>query len=160
MNTEVAGRPFPEPESEPAKTHPVWMDTILLSPLALKRALYLVSVPPAILGVSMHLGHSVLGLALMALASWPLPFRLRTSSEGVHISWLLLKEKILWTDIRSVKLAIDNRKLVVGKRKPVLVLERHGARPVTLRAPTHVISQIDREISRRRGSELPGGSGA
>jgi hypothetical protein len=159
MNTEVAG-PSPFPEPEPKKTHPVWMEAILLSPLALKRTLYLLSVPPAILGVSMHLGHGVPGLALMVLAAWPFPFRLRTSSEGVHISWLFLKERILWKDIRSVGLAIDNRKLFLGKRKPVLVLERHGARPVTLRAPTHVLSQIDREILRRRGSTLPGGLGA
>jgi hypothetical protein len=159
MNTEVAG-PSPFPEPEPKKTYPVWMEAILLSPLALKRTLYLLSVPLAILGVSMHLGHGVLGLALMVVAAWPFPFRLRTSSEGVHISWLLLKERILWKDIRSVELATDNRKLVVGKRKPVLVVERHSARPVTLRASTHVLSQIDREISRHRGSELPGGSAA
>jgi hypothetical protein len=159
MNTELAG-PSPFPEPEPKKAHPVWMDAILLSPLALKRTLYLLSVPPAILGVSMHLGHGVPGLALMVLASWPFPFRLRTSSECVHISWLFLKERILWKDIRSVGLAIDNRTLVVGNRKAVLVLERHGARPVTLRAATHVLSQIDREISRHLGSRLPGGSGA
>jgi hypothetical protein len=136
------------------------MDTILSSPFSLKRALYLLVVPPAILGVSLYLGQGVLGLALMAVACWPFPFRLQTSSEGLEVSWLLFKEKIHWEEICSADLAMDDRKLVVGRRKPVLVLERHGNRSVTLRGPARVLSQIALEISPHLRRDPLGGSAA
>jgi hypothetical protein len=144
MNAEVA---YPSRTSTSGKVHRIWMDVILLSPFAVRRALYLLLVPPAILGVSMYLGQGVLGLVLMAVACWPLRFHLQVSPEGLLVSWLMLQEKIRWEEIRSAKLAIDGRKFVIGRRKPVLVLERHGNRSVTLRGEAHVLSQIAAEIS-------------
>jgi hypothetical protein len=129
------------------------MDTSFLTPFALKRALYLLIVPPVILGVSMHFGQGVLGFALMAVACWPFPFRLQVSSEGLQVSWLLVTQRIRWEEIRSAALALDDRRLVVGSRKPVLVLERHGNRLVVLRGQAHVLSEIAREISPHVGTE-------
>jgi hypothetical protein len=127
------------------------MDPIFLSPFAVRRALYLLLVPPAILGVSMYLGQGVLGLVLMAVACWPRRFQLKVSSDGLQVSWLMLEEKIRWEEVRSAQLAIDERKFVVGSRKPVLMLERHGNHSVTLRGEAHVLSQIAREISPHLG---------
>jgi hypothetical protein len=150
----------PSPTSEPGKTHPVWMDMIPLSRFALNRVLYLLVVPPAILGVSMHFGQGVLGLVLMAVAFWPFAFRLRTSPEGLQISWLLFRERTRWDEIRSARLALDDRKLVVGRRKQVLVLERYGRRALTLRASSRVLSEIAREIAPHLGPERTGEAGA
>jgi hypothetical protein len=71
----------------------------------------------------------------------------------------MLRERIRWEDIRSAQLAIDHRKFVVGCRKPVLVIERHGSRAVTLRGKAQVLSQIVREISPHLGPKLPERSG-
>lgn len=156
MNADVAD---PSPSSEPGNVHRVWMDSILLSPFAVTRAFYLLLVPPAILGVSAYLGQGVLGLVLMAVACWPFPFRLQISGEGLQVSWLMITERIRWEDIRSTHLVIDDRNFVVGRRKPVLVLERHRNRSVTLRGEAHALARIAGEISPRlRPNRLAAGA--
>jgi hypothetical protein len=87
----------------------------------------------------------------MAVAAWPFRFRLRTAPEGLQVSWLFVKESVRWEEIRSAQLRIDDRQLVVGRRKPVLVLERHGSGSVTLRGESSALSRLTREISAHLG---------
>jgi hypothetical protein len=134
------------------------MEAALPSPFAVKRAIYLLVVPLTIFGFSVHLGQAVLGMVLMAVACWPFPFRLQTSSEGVQVWWLFLTEEIGWKEIRSVQLGMDDRKFVVGSRKPVLVLERFGNPSVTLRGKARVLSEIAGEISSHLEGDAPGRS--
>lgn len=142
-----AARDRGSPSLRAEGAHAVWMGTALTSPFALKRVAYLLIVPATILAVSMHLGQGVLGLALMVVAFWPFPFRLRAGPEGLRVSWLFVSERIAWREIRSATLVTDGRRFVIGKRGQVLVLERHGNHSVTLRGAAPLLARIAREAS-------------
>jgi hypothetical protein len=129
-------------------SYSVWMDARLDSPFAVKRLLLMLLAPLPVAGALFFLGQGVLGLAVLAVGLWPLPFHCRANAGGLTISWLLVREQIPWADIDFSTLVEDARPGVVGKRKRVLLIERKPMPPVILRGRPHVLSAISKEIER------------
>ncbi len=138
-----------EPAAADSQSYPVHVDAGLLSPFSLKRAGYFLLVPLPLLGLCMHLGQGVLGLALMVVSSWPFRPRCQVEPGGIRISWLFLKEVVPWEEIAEVELADDRRRGVIGRRTPVLTIERRGKPRITLRARDHVLARLTADLARR-----------
>jgi hypothetical protein len=124
------------------------MDPRLKSPFFLKRLLFMLLVPLPISAALFVAGQGVPGLVVMLVGSWPFPFRCSADAGGLTISWLPVREHIRWEDIRLVALVEDPRPGVIGKRKPVLTIERKQHAPVTLRGRSEVLTGIAAEIAR------------
>jgi hypothetical protein len=130
-------------------SYPVFMDAGLLSPFNLKRGAYFLLVPLPVLAICMHLGHGVLGLALMAVAFWPLPFRCHVEPAGIRVSWLVVQERVPWSDIVGIEHEEDRRRGVVGRRSQVLCIERRDKPRITLRGRAAVLSRLAAELTQR-----------
>jgi len=137
------------------QSYPVFMDFTLSSTLVRKRALYFLLVPLPALALFIHFGHGVLGLLVFACTCWPFPFRCRVEDEGFGVSWFVFKERLNWQDMRTVALAEDRRRGVIGKRGSVLTIERRSGSRLSLRGDTAVLSDLASQIRDRAASHGP-----
>jgi hypothetical protein len=73
-------------------------------------------------------GWGVPGLLLFALGCWPWPLRVTTSSQGLTLRWLLLREHWPIASISRLSLEQDGRRWAWPRRKVLVVEGRHGRR--------------------------------
>jgi hypothetical protein len=131
------------------QSHPVFVDAGLLSPFNLKRAAYFLLVPLPLLGLCVHFGQGVLGLALLVAGAWPFRPRCRVEAAGLRISWLVVRERVAWDEIVEVELGEDGRPGIVGKRPHLLTIKRRGKPPLVLRGRADVLERLTAELARR-----------
>ncbi len=131
------------------RSEPVFVQAGLLSAFNLKRAAYFLMVPMSALGICAYLGHGVLGLALMTVTSWPFPPRCHVERGGLRFSWLLVNERVPWSEIVAVELRDDQRRSVVGKRPRLLVIERSTKSRITLSGRAEVLERLAGELTPR-----------
>lgn len=107
--------------------------------------IYIISLGP--LAICLASGQGLLGLLLLAVALWPHRFTFSAEARGLRVSWLFLREWLLWSDIDHAELLPDPRKFVIGARKPVLRLSRRDGRLVTISAHATILERLAHDIT-------------
>lgn len=129
--------------------YPVYVYTGWFSAFNLKRAAYFLLVPFSALAIAIHQRQAVYGLMTFVLTSWPLRPRCRVEPWGLRIVWLILQDRVRWADIVAVDVAEDARRFVIGKRAPVLTIERRGGPRIILRGRSDIIARLATELAER-----------
>ncbi len=128
------------------RSFPVFTDFALSSVLVRKRALYFLLVPLPVLALFIHFRHGVLGLLVFPWTCWPFHFRCSVEKQGIGLRWFVFKERLGWRDIRTVELAEDRGRRVIGERRNLLTIERRSGSRLILRGNSQVLSDLASEI--------------
>jgi hypothetical protein len=128
--------------------HPVFghIDWGFSVPFTLKR-LAVVSVTWTVsYALSVAARQGILGLFAMVVAFWPYRCQLLVEARGLRVSWWFLKEWLSWDEIQSAEVIAEPRAFVLGRRKPILRLERRAGGPAIIRADAAILEWLARRI--------------
>jgi hypothetical protein len=101
-------------------------------------------VVPFALSVAARQG--ILGLFAMVVAFWPYRCQFLAEARGLRVSWWFLKEWLSWDQIQSAEVIADPRAFVLGRRKPILRLERRAGGPAIIRSDEASLEWLARRI--------------
>jgi hypothetical protein len=95
-------------------------------------------------------GNFVSMLVLFLVGFWPFPYRARWSAEGLHVSWLLVRECLPLADIESARLRTNFRYLLF-RHELVLEIALGGGRRALLLAAPDTLEMFHAEITTALG---------
>lgn len=123
-----------------------WINVGFSRSFVMKRLLQAI-VALAALGACVAVGQGVLGLVVLSISLWPLPFRLTLDERGLQVSWFVLEEWIPWAQMVRAEIENDSRRWVLGRRPQVLRIYRREGEPVTLWAQPATLERLRSAIA-------------
>ncbi|HKY35339.1 MAG TPA: hypothetical protein VJN18_05330 [Polyangiaceae bacterium] len=114
-----------------------WSDPFVRKRLV---AMLLIALLPG--GVCLAFGQGLLALLVMAIGTWPFPFRLSVEETGITCRWLFVKQTIAYSEVTFVRLIQDPRRWALF-RGSVLALGRRGARDLLVFAREPALRKIE-----------------
>lgn len=131
-----------------------WVNRRFSARLLWKRTLVIACLGLGPASVLAHGGQGLLGLAVMALVSFPWRYRLSLDPAGLACRWSIVRETIPYSDIVEARIVPDPRRGVIFGR-PVLELPRRGGPPRLVFGNAAKLTAFANELKQRLGRAAP-----
>jgi hypothetical protein len=127
----------------------LWLPATLGWGFAAKCVLLRLAIVLPPVALLMQRGYGVAGLVALVLLSWPWPFRLNASDDGLRVRYAFVETLVPIGAIERVCLERDPRRGVLGRRETVLRVARRCASPVMVLAPLETLQRLHRGLEDR-----------
>jgi hypothetical protein len=95
--------------------------------------------------VCLAFGQGLLALLVIAVGSWPLPYRLSVTSAGLTCRWLFVQQTTSFSEMTFVRVIQDPRRWALFRGR-VLAIGRRGARDLLVFANEPTLRKLELAI--------------